>query len=347
MVDIWLKYHILSRMKLEVTGSYCGSHADQLKWPKPFIGWATNAVCWACQKQAAMTYVVGFGDIRQKARYGELVIEKGRFYFNESIFPELNNSKKIFIIGCQRSGTTLLGMMLGAHPAISTYDEPESYAMHPCVCSSLCDTCKWVSRVDATQIDHKTPYSLHKVPMWTHNPTEICTNHPESKLIFLSRDPKEVVSSMFCLKMASGNWIQEQAPREIANMLTKLHQIDPECAEKYTNVYQKLDQEILIGAFCWLLKENFTKYCTDLPIIRVNYTDLVTDPTKTMHTVTDFLEIDWDESVLQHHMTNFGLKIGHTQGDRSIDTASLQKYQKVLTKSQQKQIEAFVSQHQT
>jgi len=330
-------------MKYEVTGNLCGIHANDLNWPKHHLGWAKSE-CWACGRKTT-TYVVGSEEPSSADKYGKLTFDKGKAYFelDEKLQPTVAinhnsaNVKNIFIVGCQRSGTTLLGLMLGSHPDITLYDEPESYAFESCMCNNKCGCCNWVKNDEVTRPEADSPYSVYKVPMWTHRIDSIYDRYPNSKFIFLSRNPVAVVSSMKSLRMSSGTWIEEQAKGEIAAMLSKLIELDPPMGMKLMKQFRYIATEkgqIEIGTFCWYLKELFYGYFKPLPIFYVFYENLVENSYETTQQIFNFFDIPWNPGVMKHHLIQEGIKIGKTDGSRSVDTDSIEKYKQTLTEEE-------------
>ena len=102
------------------------------------------------------------------------------------------------IVGCQRSGTTLLRLALGVHPEIECHDESSSY--------------------DLLLAGETPPGSGFKVPRWTDLIPGPTAGDPDQNLdrrwtyrnetmIGIYRDPADVVASMATLQMGNQTWL--------------------------------------------------------------------------------------------------------------------------------------------
>src|SRR5512135_1034372 len=91
----------------------------------------------------------------------------------------------IIVTGCQRSGTTLFGLMLDSHPQITTVDEDEF--LH--------------ERLDLYLLSPEyAPCVAFKVPMEAAN-FMYFGKLPGVKALWCVRDPRDVVLSMLNLKL--------------------------------------------------------------------------------------------------------------------------------------------------
>jgi hypothetical protein len=92
------------------------------------------------------------------------------------------------ITGCQRSGTTLLNLMLDSHPDLNGVDE---------------------GQFEPDRLMHfRTNRSFHpvvvlKLPQFSHMLPSLVT-WPAVRILWLERDPRDVVASMLKLKMKRG-----------------------------------------------------------------------------------------------------------------------------------------------
>ncbi|MFL7868010.1 MAG: sulfotransferase, partial [Anaerolineales bacterium] len=95
----------------------------------------------------------------------------------------LFSSRFALVVGSQRSGTTLMFLMLTAHPRITGLDEHHAEFALP----------RWPVIAVNAALGKRT---LYKLPMATGSVAEICRNFPKSQLIWMLRHPFAVVASM-------------------------------------------------------------------------------------------------------------------------------------------------------
>jgi hypothetical protein len=237
---------------------------------------------------------------------------------------------RIFIVGSQRSGTTLLRLILGSHPLIHAYEEPDSYNFSPCFCKGGCSCCRWVKETGTKKQKPKVPFEVFKVPKWTHYQEEIFKRYPSSDVIFLYRNPLDVVSSMLSLPMKGSTWVEKEAFTEIT-----------ECYPKWTSEALKIKSNNLkLAVLCVFLKQ---QYISPLAI-KFCYGDLVENPESELRSLLIELRIPWNNNLLRHHLLNNGIQIGKTNANRSIDSASKNKHLKVLTPEQIQEAKQYLEQ---
>ena len=103
--------------------------------------------------------------------------------------------RRFFITGCQRSGTTLLRLILGSHSKIYCYDEYFAYARLRDGNAPEAEGCEWVG---------------FKIPRWSEQLSDpvlgdeghevVAKNFYEGEpIFFLIRDVRDVVASMASL----------------------------------------------------------------------------------------------------------------------------------------------------
>jgi len=240
---------------------------------------------------------------------------------------------KIFIVGCQRSGTTLLNMILGSHPSVTAYDEPISYAFETCFCKISCDACFWVSNQTAQQPLCQTPYVSYKVPKWTHQTAKIKKRFPKASLIFMKRNILAIVASMLSLKMKGGTWATKEAYKESLETISNLD--NNILHQELTNI---ANNPLLLCTFCAYTKQLYTK-----DSIIVDYEKLVEKPFQTLSKLCEKLDLVWSNFLLKHHINYKSQQIGKTLGNRAIDNTSKEKYLKLLSNEQQKLIKEYLN----
>jgi len=245
--------------------------------------------------------------------------------------PQLN--QPVFIIGCQRSGTTLLNLMLDSHPNVHGVDEMHFNAGHmreymfgsayrPCVC--------------------------FKLPTATHTVQELKT-FPGVKILWALRDPRQVVASMLKLSLhledTPIHWIEHPigGVREIDNCWALLADTDDEALQELVrqrDTYARdperrhtREAHVHSAALCWRLKQAilplYESQSIDIRVVR--YENIVERSEDEAARILDFLGLPWDDSVLNHHRLHDGQSVGRTDNTRAIDTNSLTLWTQTLS----------------
>jgi hypothetical protein len=201
----------------------------------------------------------------------------------------------VFLLSPPRSGSTLLQRMLGAHPAISTAAEPwlllaPLYAGRPDgvyaeysqeTASSalewfwqrlpggrqdyLAEVGAMARRLYEKASDHSARYFLDKTPRYSLIVDELLDAFPDAKVVFLWRNPLAIVASIVDTWFA-GRWMPYH------------HKID-----LFTGL------EKLIAA--WPRHQDKS--------VSVRYEDLVVDPRMVLGRILRYLELPWEECVVQ------------------------------------------------
>lgn len=202
-----------------------------------------------------------------------------------------------FIVGCGRSGNTLLRMMLDSHPDMAI--PPETEVVVDAVaagadvdrfCEAVTghwrfedlklDRTEWRARVTAlspfsaseglrvmyrmyAEKFHKTRVG-DKTPFYAQHLALIATTFPEARAVHIIRDGRDVAASMLPL------WF---SPGDAAAV-----------ADHWCTVVSRIrnDQHLL-------------------PTIEVRYEHLVTDTERELRRVLEFCELEWSDDVLRYH----------------------------------------------
>ena len=227
--------------------------------------------------------------------------------------------KRILITGCQRSGTTLMGLIMDSHPFISNVDEANFNSIDDL--SSSLNSCA-------------------KLPQESANLNFIKNVFKPDSVIWMIRNPYDVIKSMVSLQISRGrsrteSWGSTYSHVEISKMLQYL-------PSDYLTPYQDLlgqyratlsnmlvrssDQGNIISCItCWVLKQECYRYLLDsgLDVVVVRYEDLVSSPSSVLPKLFKRLGFDWHDDVLRHHELHAGMSIGNTNNSRAIDLDSL------------------------
>lgn len=229
------------------------------------------------------------------------------------------DDKLFFIVGCQRSGTTMLGLALDSHPDITIYDEPEAY-----------------HRIRANDFI-KRGYIGFKIPMWTHRHEYLISRYPNSKFIYLYRNIKSVVSSMLKLQRSHHKWIEQSCIPEIETFLSVIDnkKIRDIFLSEYNTVNTNNDYVSLASLFAYIKNYMRNEYrINNVNYIEINYETLVNNPDNILGDIITFLDVKWDDSLLKHHENKTGIRIGGTDSAREIDTVSVDKWKYQLSSAE-------------
>jgi len=242
----------------------------------------------------------------------------------------------VLITGCQRSGTTLLSLILDSHPDVRVIDEIEF---------AMANFSNYVIN------DDRRPYVMFKLPDRSHTVQEFSTLR-NAKVIWCIRDPRDVVLSMITLKLKfKGDdvlWASHPigAGREISACMTLLYQAGERDLETYFRTIKDIfskppgewsrEDSIYSAALCWKLKhqvlEVYEKNNVSLFISR--YEHLVSNPESNIKNILSYLGLPWHDSVLKHHKVHSGTSVGGTVNDRRIDTSSIGKWKGKLSENE-------------
>lgn len=256
-------------------------------------------------------------------------------------------NQPILITGCQRSGTTLLNLILNSHPAITAIDEMD---------------------FDVSQVSHYlTSPDFHpcialKLPTIAHEVASF-ESIPALKVLWCIRDPRDTITSMVKLPLSQ----QEGKPLcwslapvgglyEISSALKVLgctfsperlklaaffQQIQSKPSELHTH-----QDALFCAALCWRLKQELLSLYSRLHVSHflVRYEHLVRNPEDTLRQVLSFLTLPWDDEVLHHDRLHQGIAVGDTDRSRPIESSSIGKWQTFLTHDDLRLIESLCGQ---
>jgi Sulfotransferase domain len=239
------------------------------------------------------------------------------------------NNRPIIITGSQRSGTTLLNLILDSHPQIHGVDEMnfrnntlqeylELPSYHPCV--SL-----------------KLPALAHDLPL--------LKSLPRLKIFWCIRDPRDVVLSMTTLTLKINEpqrviWANHPlgALREIRNCMQALG-YDAEApsfigSEEYMRISRipylsrGRKEAVFMASLCWSLKNELLDLYSknNIPYMLMSYEDLISDPESMLKKLLTYIDLPWHDNVLRHHELQKGMSIGRTVNTRPIDSSNTGKW---------------------
>jgi len=230
----------------------------------------------------------------------------------------------VLVVGCQRSGTTLLGQMLGAHPSALLVDENEG-------CYEIVDALREakplrpvLERVlpgarrkyrDARRDDAADPSHLVlKAPNATFARAALVARGLPLSFVFAVRDVREVVHSM--ARLAEVPIIANQQRRMAA---------DPAIAARFPRELALLSDPAVPDhckfATIWQVRNSLHRDYRAAPAaLLVRYGELVAGPEAWLARLHDHVGLPRDP--LQHHAVMTGTGPGRTARDRAVDSGS-------------------------
>lgn len=240
--------------------------------------------------------------------------------YNHSVGVENN----VFIImGCQRTGTTLLKLILESHPQIFVHGEMTSYDLF----------CGNQSYQQGTKlVGLQLNLMMEQVPLFSD------IKHP---IITTRRDPVDVIASMYGNNLISTNIVHYIEMKMLGDLFFQ-GQMETECLwlgefEKGTKEYEAAYAVVYYKYRCFLIN-NYIKL--KYPVCVIDYEELVNNPEYVIKTLCQFLKIEYDDRLLQHHILphteilSNGRTAGKTYPNLPIHTQSVGRGYSVLTKEQ-------------
>jgi hypothetical protein len=245
--------------------------------------------------------------------------------------------ERFFILGCQRTGTTLMRLILETHPDIFCFDEIKGYAV---LQQTIADELPG-ARLIGFKIPRWTEQLNHKV-LFDEGPEGPCDSfYRGEKLLFMHREHLDTIASMLRLKAGDSNWCEIWVP---SILKTKLAQ-DEVFRTRYTadvSIAETCDRPLVgLAALYWKYKtEVFFSYREDgKPVLPISYEKLVTNPRPVLQSVCSHLGIPFHENLLCHNdfchteVYEGGLTIGNTDSRKPILPDSVGHWTRFLSKA--------------
>jgi hypothetical protein len=235
--------------------------------------------------------------------------------------------ERFFILGCQRSGTTLLRLILETHPEVACYDELKGYAIlqNPGI-ENIAS-----ARLVGFKIPRWTEQLTHPV-LFDEGPEGSCRRfyHGE-KILFMQRDVRDTIASMFKLKSGSSTWCEAWVPRIIESKLHRNEAFRRQYSHELATIEGCHSRLLGLAALYWKYKTDaYQAYrSAGLPVLAVSYEDLVTEPQPVLQSVCRHLGVAFHKNLLHHgelpHDELFanGLTVGDTNPNQPIHPDSV------------------------
>ena len=206
--------------------------------------------------------------------------------------------KRFLIVGSQRTGTTLMRLVLESHTRVSCLDEDDSYL-------ALAD------KADRLPVG-KTLVG-YKIPRWTEQLAdshlsdfghEIEADHfyAGEAILFMLRDVRDTVASMLRLQTGEGSWLVKWGIPILRDKIGRSDSFRTRFAREIELLAGTTGRQHVWGALYWKYKTMayFDYLDSGLRVHGVRYEELVTSPEPHLKTVLGYLGLQWEEGVLDH-----------------------------------------------
>jgi hypothetical protein len=271
--------------------------------------------------------------------------------------------KTFFICGSQRSGTTMMRLILDSHPKIHCFGELTAYRIFEQNISH-----DRFPEAEAKQFE----IAGFQTPIWTELFVEyesIAKFCEDSPIIFMIRNPLDCIGSMTKVGLNRMDWIIKNVYQQmLAWYFDENRTLQADFGEVLEPLFETLaahkekmelllsltenrvrakvsllrlpcDELFALCAVYWKYKNLAFKRMLEnnYKVLGVDYNDCVIHPRKEIGIIADFIGIPWDNKLLLHHRlphteTRVGWAIGNTRADRPIDLKSINRRKELSEK---------------
>jgi len=237
-------------------------------------------------------------------------LERVRQYLSILLLPEKALEKPIFLVGCGKSGTTMLGLMFSFHPAIgpqnSHFDKFESPQ-------------EFLDNVLKAEVHGKVAHEMEEKPLWDrYFPTQGVDLRIGKELIVYSNPLGRVKTAMLRKEMTENfqelrffskqpfNTFRIHVLRELfpdAKILA-IHRDGRDVVSswgKEVNRWDKLggfEKGIPIFARKWNeAVSHIEEHKDELEIFTVRYEDIIENPQRSLKQIFDFCELEFSDAI--------------------------------------------------
>lgn len=230
-------------------------------------------------------------------------------------FVEGNN--QFFIVGCQRTGSTLLELILDSHPNVRIVGDPVIYSTS-------------YNRTNINYVGYKTLNLTHRYDF-------LKTRYPKAKSLFLFRNIKSIVCSL--RKYYDQKWIYEN----IHNIVYFISN-SPIRKFYFTELKKIKNNKLLTYAFYVFSNFHMLEEHENVGIdtLFIKYESLINDSKKEITKILDFLDLSWHKDILNHHLLHKGIFDNNVDSERSIDNKSLYLWKEKLKKEEIDEIDNYI-----
>jgi hypothetical protein len=236
-----------------------------------------------------------------------------------------------FILGCQRSGTTMLRLALSAHRGVICFDEALAYrilaglVVLPALRQRVGLKAPRISEqlLESAWIDHDLPAMRN--------------SYAGQPILFLVRSVLDSVTSMLSLGLPGGTWLDLWGRPSLELHCSRNPQFEQVRLAAYRE-HRRLDRRLIDATLIWIYKNScLLKYSSLEQLLVIRYENLVAQPRVELQRVCRHISIPWRTEVMSHHLSadsqvdRIGRAIGGTDPRRPIDTNSIDSWKRRLT----------------
>jgi hypothetical protein len=253
--------------------------------------------------------------------------------------------RAVAVVGCQRTGTTLAGQMLGSLPGTFLLDEDDG--VYPWVNAiwreepdpeleqamlEQADTKYVESRLSRTDgsltLRDGCEVLVLKVPQLTVLASRVAAVASAVSVVYPVRDPRAAVASM----LAQFRNLERLMEGQLTWLPPDLHDrfaVEVDIMRSDQPAHRRL-------AALWLIKSQLhdTFEAVGLEPFTFRYEDLVGQPEVTARALCEAIGEPFSDACLQHHRTLVGRAPGRTERGRSVDRRSRDQWRRSLTPTQ-------------
>ena len=256
----------------------------------------------------------------------------------------------VVVVGCQRSGTTLTGQILGAHPNAVMVDETDglyrwflALARNDETAGALWDLMLNAADkkyragqqrmvVDASGRPRPKSSVTHlvlKAPNLTASFGEIELFSRPVSVIYPVRDPRSVVASMARVR---GKQI---VARECA-MMSRRPALAAEFGAELSLMQSTGTPDHVKQALVWRIKSSLGDRfrSSGWPVLQFQYEELISEPRRYCNELAEISGLPFDLNMLNHDRVLNGFGPGRTDRTRPIDDLSVSRWSKELSPMQ-------------
>ena len=261
----------------------------------------------------------------------------------------LSRYEIVFIVGCQRTGTTLLGNILGAHPRAFLIDEPNG--LYPWVETIIADQdddkvytlfkrCCQSARKNLAKPDEKchsngklsdsVTHLILKAPNLTYSADKIATHFSKPICIFMYRDIRDVVTSM-----GKVDWIPmvNNQLKRIKNNVDVANRFKLAVAALEDPKTQPHQARAYIAKIKTDLRDTFDQ--ADIRKLEVGYENLVRSPDECLDRIWRHIKLPAGTSGSDHTDVMRGWGPGLTYRQSKVNVRSIGQWQQYLSVDQE------------
>ena len=221
----------------------------------------------------------------------------------------------VFIIGCGRSGTTVLGQTLAQHTNICYLNERRDLWHNAYPEFNIWSSSKKGAILEATaehhqtkksrqlrqlffkeQVLHKSTILLEKLPINSFRIEFLRACFPEARFIYLHRNGMEVSHSIE-KAIALGNWYGQNNQKQLLlNELAQKNGMDTD-----NIILQPLHQALMEWRLSIEYSHQAFKAMDKALFINLSYQDLTSDSPKWLKNIFQFLSLDCEDTLIQKY----------------------------------------------